>query len=397
MKQALENPNLISLAAGFTDTPSLPVRKVQQAVDNLLGDPPQTEVLQYGTNAGRPGLRKALADRLSFADHCPEPRDPEEVLVTNGSQQALFLALSTLCDPGDIVLVESPTYFVFLENARALGLEVRSLPDTDDPEQLFQQTVTLLEDLQAKGTMARVKALYLVSYFSNPSSASRSEAEKEALAKALASCHCYPSILEDAAYRDLYYQKPWPARSILSLEAFAAFPCLYLGTTTKPFATGLKIGALHCPHQEWREKILHLKGNEDFGTANFAQAILEEVLTKGAYEDQVRKLRSLYQEKANILHHALKEVGLAKDGWHWKQPEGGLYLWLQGPSGFDASPDSPFFQKAIEEGVLFVPGSLCMASDHRKQNTVRLSFGSTSRENLKVGARRFAKAWQRLT
>ncbi|MCH8473660.1 MAG: PLP-dependent aminotransferase family protein [Opitutales bacterium] len=396
MKQALENPDLVSLAAGFTDTPSLPVEAVQKTAQKLLDDPSKTEVLQYGTNAGRPGLRKALADRLTRSDHREAPYDAEEVLITNGSQQALFLALSTLCDPGDIVLVESPTYFVFLENARALGLEVRSLPDTDDPEQLFQQTVTLLEDLQAKGTMARVKAVYLVSYFSNPSSASRSEAEKEALAKALANCHCHPPIIEDAAYRDLYYQKPWPARSILSLEAFASFPCLYLGTTTKPFATGLKIGSLHCPHQEWREKILHLKGNEDFGTANFTQAIVEEVLSTGAYDGQVEKLRSLYRKKAEILHQALIDEGLRHEGWRWEGPKGGLYLWLEAPSGFDASPESPFFQKAVDEGVLFVPGSLCMASDHRKHNTVRLSFGSTSPENLEVGARRFAKAWRQM-
>lgn len=397
MKQALENPDLISLAAGFTDTPSLPAEAVRQVVDKLLADPAKQEVLQYGTNAGRPALRRALSGRLSQADHTATPRDSDEVIITNGSQQALFLALATLCEAGDIVLAEAPTYFVFLENAKTLGLEILSLPQSRDPQRLFDETVALLQNLIKSGAAERLKAIYLVSYFSNPSSASRTEAEKEALAKALRKCDLYPPVLEDAAYRELYYHKPYPARSILALEAFADFPCLYLGTTTKPFATGLKIGSLHCSHQDWRERILHLKGNEDFGTANFNQAIMEEVLANGSYDHQLHKLRLLYAEKAAILDGALHHEGLAREGWEWEFPQGGLYLWLKGPDSLDASPNSPFFNKAIDEGVLYVPGALCLPTDREAKNTVRLSFGSTNPEDLLVGAKRFAQTWRKLT
>ena len=116
MALALENPNLLSLAAGFTDNATLPVAAVETAVKTLAAEAADPEYLQYGSNHGRPGLRRLIAERLVRLEPTLESSEVQRGLfVTNGSQQALYLAAQVLCEPGDIVLVDRPSYFVFLE------------------------------------------------------------------------------------------------------------------------------------------------------------------------------------------------------------------------------------------------------------------------------------------
>jgi 2-aminoadipate transaminase len=389
MRTALENPDLLSLAAGFTDTWTLPREEVRHAVDTLLAEPAGAEVLQYGTNQGRPRLRELLAARLAQQDAAPGAGDGEEIFVTNGSQQALALALQTLCDPGDIVLVERPTYFVFLELARGLGIELRSLPTADegglDPAGLEQ----LLANLAKNGCLNRLKAIYLVSYYSNPSSRSLSEGEKDAIGTALARHGTYPALIEDAAYRDLYFDAPHPSRSILRLDSLAAFPRLYAGTCTKAFATGLKVGYAVCPDEAWRERMLYLKGQHDFGTANFNQAIVERVLETGDYDRCLEGLRQHYRRKRDALSAVFAREDLAAMGWHWEMPQGGLYFWLRGPVDLDTGTESAFCRQALENGVLYVPGGLCYGDDP-PPNYVRISFGVLQEAELAEAGRRFA-------
>ncbi len=390
MQTALEQPNLLSLAAGFTDTETLPRREVLAAVEALLSEPGPPEYLQYGTNQGRPGLRSLLAGRLGRQDRCAAPPDDTALFITNGSQQALGLALQTLCDPGDIVLVERPTYFVLLELARGLGIETRSLPcredGTPDPPALDE----LLTEWTKSGDIRRLKAVYLVSYFSNPSSRSLPETEKLSLAETLTRHNAFPALIEDAAYRDLYFDSPHPARGILALPGLERFPRLYTGTCTKPFATGLKVGFGVCPDSAWRERMLYLKGQQDFGTANFNQAILEYVLAGGAYETCLDRLRVHYRGKRDVLLETFEQEGLASLGWHWEVPEGGLYFWLRGPARLETGPESDFQQRALQNGVLYVPGELCYG-DRPPRNRIRISFGVLPRERLVEAAKRFRK------
>lgn len=403
MRTALETPGLLSLAAGFTDNTTLPVDAVAEAFGALRAAAPDHEYLQYGTNAGRPALRAALAARTGAQDAAalaslglpPSAAAPkaDDVFVTNGSQQALYLAVQTLCEPGDIVLVDRPSYFVFLELLGGLGVEARSLPTDADGRLDAPALRRLLDGMRASGERARLKAVYFVSWFSNPSGRTLDAAQKRLLADTLRAADCVVPVMEDAAYRELGYDPAAAsaAPGVLADVAWDGFPRLYTSTLTKPFATGLKVGFGVCDSPAWRSAMLHVKGHHDFGTGNFAQALLERALLTGAYETQLAALRVAYRAKRDALHAALLAGGLDKLGWRWRLPDGGLYLWLEGPAGLDTGGESEFCRACLREGVLHVPGELCHG-DAPAKNTVRLSFGVLAPAQLAEAGARFCRA-----
>ena len=403
MQTALETPGLLSLAAGFTDNATLPVTAIGAAFGKLAGAANGAEFLQYGTNAGRPGLRAVLAERVLAQDAAAlggPPPDAASVaaraaqtFVGNGSQQALYLAVQTLCEPGDIVLVDRPSYFVFLELLGGLGVEARSLP-VDGAGRLDGPALAgLLRELRASGGRARLKAVYFVSWFSNPSGRTLDLAEKRLLAATLRAEDCVVPVIEDAAYRELGFDPAAASEQpgVLGDAAWAGFPRLYTSTLTKPFATGLKVGYGMCDDETWRSAMLHVKGHHDFGTSNFSQALLEQALKGPDYEAQLAVLRRTYREKRDALHAALEAGGLAGLGWRWRVPEGGLYLWLEGPAGLDTGGESAFCRACLGEGVLYVPGELCHG-DAPPKNTVRLSYGVLAPGALAEAGARFCRA-----
>lgn len=388
---ALENPYLLSLAAGFTDTEALPVKAVRDISIALAtsGKPPQ--YLQYGTTLGRPGLRKLVSKRLSQFDHHQSPDyHPDHVMLTNGSQQALYLAMQVLCDPGDILLVESPSYFVFLELLKGLGIEAVGIPTDDDDELDSKGLISLLEDMKATGSIERVKGIYLESWFSNPSTRCLTNEKKTEVAHILRDSGLIIPILEDGAYLELFFEEPFPSTSIFAIEAFDDFPRIFFGTFTKSFATGLKAGFSICDHPDLLSKMASVKGHHDFGSSNYTQAILESAIEQGDYDAQLTRGRKRYQLKMEVLHRTLVEEGLENMGWSWQKPAGGLYLWLKGPDELDTSKEGAFFENAVKEGVLYVPGDLCFAPGGPK-NYMRLSYGVLEADDLVEAGKRLAK------
>lgn len=391
MRDALEVPGLLSLAAGFTDNETLPLEIIAESTQRLVAEG-RREPFQYGTNAGRPALREWISHRQGELDAAHTPVSAEQVFVSNGSQQALMLGLETVCDPHDILLVESPTYFVLIDAAASLGIDCRAMPSRSDGQLDVEALPGFLATLPRK----RVKALYLQSYFANPSSRCRTAGEKNALGEALRNAGLTLAVLEDAAYRELYFGDPFPARSTFVEPAWEGFPILYLGTFTKPFASGLKVGYGICNDGRWLEAILALKGGRDFGTAHFCQALVEDAVLSGAYDRHVNCLRQAYALKARHLGEALKASSLHGDGWTWETPAGGLYYWLTGPSELDVGVGSALAQEALREGVLYVPGTLCQAAGS-PQNQVRLSFGALPTEHFAEAVNRFARAARSVT
>lgn len=391
MARALANPGLLSLAAGFTDNAVLPRRIVGEIASQLCEEAGGGETLQYGQNQGREGLRRHSCAML--AGHPGERADvfdPASVFITNGSQQALYLAVQVLCDRGDIVLVEEPSYFVCLEMLKGLGLRPVGIPCDETgairPDAFAQR----LAELDAAGERERVKAVYLVSYFCNPSSRSIGTAEKEGIARILRDAGYLVPVIEDGAYRELYFDKPHEAPSILSLAAFDDFPRLYLGTYTKPFATGLKIGFGVCDEPLWLERMLCVKGHQDFGSAHFNQAIIERMLERGLYAEHLARIQKHYAAKAGVLDEVLRTGGLIEAGWRWEKPEGGMIFWLRGPEGADLRMESAFCKTCIEHGVLYVPGDLCFPGG-KPWNCARLATGALETGRLRQAAGRFAE------
>ncbi len=392
MTAALERPELLSLAAGFTDNSRLPAAAVERAVAALRASDPGKTYLQYGRNAGDPELRAALAEHLrSFPEETLPGLGPDDMIVTNGSQQLLYMTVQLFCDPGDTVWVQAPSYFVFLELLRGLGVRPVSMPSAPDGAVDTEACRRQLRQWRAAGGAGRPRLAYLMGAFANPSARSLSKEEKAALAEAFRAEAPDLPVVEDMAYRELFFGEPPTVTSMLSMEAWHDHPVLYAGTLTKPFATGLKTGYGLTRSTVWREGLERIKGHQDFGSSQFAQAVLREALRCGDYAHHLREVRPFYAVKAARLEDVLERAGLRAQGWHWESPRGGLLLWLRAPDGLDTSFDGPLWRAAMDESVLYVPGDLCFA-EGAPRNFVRLSFGALAAERIEEAARRFLRA-----
>ncbi|NDV62567.1 PLP-dependent aminotransferase family protein [Puniceicoccales bacterium CK1056] len=391
MAAKLAQPEMLSLAAGFTDNGLLPQELVGEAVAHLAGTEKKAH-FQYGMNRGRPGLRNCVIDLLkTYPGEASLSLSPENILITNGSQQGLYILVQMLCDPGDIVLVESPSYFVFLELLKGLGVKAVSIPMDAEGRIDADGLQALIDTYKADGIFDRVKLVYLMGAYANPSTRCIDESEKAALAGVLHALERPIPVIEDMAYRELYFEEPFPARSLLAMSEWDDYPVIYAGTFTKPFATGMKVGFIVSRDRECLDTVASIKGHQDFGTAHFPQAILEYVLSSGAYSAHLSHIRQAYMKKRDLLESALEEHGFRDAGWSWQQPRGGLLLWARGPEGTDTRIGSAFHRICLEKEILYVPGDLCFA-EGSPHGHVRLSFGALESALIPEAARRFCEA-----
>jgi 2-aminoadipate transaminase len=406
MKTALSRPKLISLAAGFTDNATLPTEISRQLLDEILRSPKTGRpALQYGISAGENDLRQLTATHLQKLDGGHDAaHSPERTIITGGSQQLLYMTMEALCDEGDIVLVEDPTYFVFLSILQSRNLRARGVKLERDGVDLSHLEKNLVQ-LQKTGELWRVKALYLVTYFQNPTGATTSLAKKRAVLKLLKKFERAAGhplyLIEDAAYRELSFPgradlpvspaepqlRPTTPPTALTLPG-ATQRVIYAGTYSKPFATGVRVGFGILPEPVYTA-VLRIKGNHDFGTANLLQHLLARALATKLYDRHVAKIRKNYARKAAVMKRALAEHFPANvEIW---EAGGGLYFWARLPKGIATGVKSKVFQAALKADVLYVPGELCYADDasrRKPDHEMRISFGSASDKNIRDGIKR---------
>ncbi len=395
MQTALTRPKLISLAAGFTDNSTLPVEISRKLLNDILCSPKTGQpALQYGITAGESNLRTLTAKHLQKLDGGHDrAHSLEHVIITGGSQQLLYMTLEALCDEGDIILVEDPTYFVFLSILQSRGIKARGVnlePDGIDLAHLEK----VLERLKKSGEIRRVKALYLVTYFQNPTGATTSLAKKSATLKLLKKFERAAGhpiyLLEDAAYRELRFDHGDDVPTALTLPG-AAERVIYTGTYSKPYAPGARVGFGILPEPLFTA-VQRIKGNHDFGTANLLQQLLAGALSSGLYDKHVAKVQKNYARKALVMKQALAEHFPANvEIW---ESGGGLYFWARLPKHISAGVKSRVFQTALKADVLYVPGELCYADDPSRakpDNEMRISFGSANEENIRKGIARLGK------
>ena len=397
MELTLTRPQLISLAAGFTDNASLPVKEMRALTRDVLGARKTGQpALQYGTTAGDFQLRESTASSFALLDGVLGAHPayaPERLMITHGSQQFLYMVTEALCDPGDIVIVEDPTYFVYLSILQSHGIEARGVTLERDGLSI-DSLERVLTRLQRSGEIKRVKMLYLVSYFQNPTGVTTSFARKKAALKLLRqfeSAAGHPIyLLEDAAYRELRFAGA-DVHSALAVRGHTN-RVIYSGTYSKPFATGVRVGFGILPEPLFTAT-LRIKGNHDFGTANFLQQVITRALQTGRYEKHLGQLRKRYAHKARIMHEAIVKHFPAKaECW---EATGGLYFWVRLPRGVQTGPGSKLFQRALENNVLYVPGELCYADDSsrpKRRNEMRLSFGGAPDAAISEGIARLGQA-----
>lgn len=399
IQKALETPDLISLAAGLVDEASLPCEAVAQACQAVLLDPQRgPAALQYGSTQGLLRLREQVLHLLCQADGC-SPHElklsPDDVILTTGSQQLLYLLAEVLLDPGDIVLTEAPSYFVFHSVLQSHGVKVLGVP-VDEEGLCLSALEELLDQLSRQGAAERVKLLYTVDYFQNPTGWTLAAERRPHLVELVQRFSRRQRVLlvEDAAYRELRYEGP-DVPSLKSLDRDNRW-VVYAGTFSKPCAPGLKCGYALVP-SELREPLLHLKGNHDFGSAHFVQHLLAELIDRGEYQRQRERLCPLYRHKRDVMLEEL-EASLGQEaGVRWSRPAGGLYVWLSF-ADLDTGPQGALAQAAWEEGVLYVPGEFAYLSaegERPPHHACRLSFGVATAAQIREGVRRLHRAVRR--
>ncbi len=392
MKQTLDHPHIISLAAGFTDNPSLPVAETQELAQRVLAKASRGQAaLQYGASAGDTQLRELTVKRLQHLDAGKAIAPVAQTIITHGSQQLLYLLSEALFDVGDIVIVEDPTYFVFLGIAQSRGMDCRGVRLTPEGVDLADLE-RCLETLRKEGSLSKLKALYLVTYHQNPTGYT-SQLERKAAAlkllKRYEKAAGHPIyLLEDAAYRELRFTgEDVPS----ALTCKGSERVIYAGTYSKPFATGIRVGFGILP-RELFPVVLRIKGNHDFGTANLLQQLLAEALATGAYEKHLAQLKERYARKAAVMVAAIRKHFPANV--HWREPDGGLYVWARTPERVATGMKSAFFKKALAQDVLYVPGELAYADDaHRPKpnHEMRLSFGGAGEKDITEGIARLGR------
>jgi 2-aminoadipate transaminase len=397
MRQAVENPGLISLAAGLVDPVSLPADAVADAVATILARPESARAaLQYGTTPGHAPLREKLLARTAALDGVTPAElslTPEDVVVTTGSQQLLYMLGELLFNPGDIVIVEAPSYFVYQGTLNSMGVRTLAVP-MDEHGMNVDALEELLGRLERSGDLDRVRLIYVVDYYQNPSGLTLSLPRRR---RVLELAQRYGRrqrifVLEDAAYRELRYEGP-DLPSIKSFDDENSHVILAM-TFSKSCAPGLKTGYGFLP-RDLVVPLERLKGSHDFGSNNFTQHLLDRLIDTGAYDRHVAALCRVYREKRDAMLEALTDQFGGRPETRWTRPEGGLYVWLTFPPDVSTGPESRLIRAALREGVLYVPGQFCYVNGESgpvPTNEARLSFGVAPVEQLREAVGRLARA-----
>ncbi len=253
-----------------------------------------------------------------------------------------------------------------------------------------------LERLEKAGERQRVKAIYVTSYFENPSTVTLPVERREAIVE-IAKRHSQPApiyVIDDAAYRELRYS----GTDVPSLRAFdeSGETVIVAETFSKSFSPGVRVGWGILP-EELVGPVSGLKATIDFGSPHLNQQLMSAVFERGLFEPHLALLRQNYQLKMDAMLGAMDDFLGGIAGVRWNRPSGGLYVWLELPEGMDAGPGGLLIEHALAEGVLYVPGEYCYPSAGfpARKDRIRLSFGVQSPENIRRGVEALSRAIRR--
>lgn len=357
--------NYISFASGLPDPDLYPVETLRGLADEVLTRDGRA-ALQYGAAEGYAPLREFVAEMLRGWGL---PATADHVLITNGSQQGLDLAARALLDPGDRVIVESPSYLAALQVFDSY--EARYLPVPIDENGI---DVTAVRERLADCP----KLLYTLPNFQNPTGATLAGERRQALAEAAANARV--AVVEDDAYHDLRLE----GETLPPVCALAENPwAIYTGTLSKTVAPGIRVGYVWA-QPELIARLAQLKQVTDLHTGSLTQRIAYEYCVRGHLEPGIQRLRDAYRARRNIL---LAELATHLTGkLHWTHPQGGMFLWATLPPERDAGE---FLARAMEAGVVFVPGTSFYpggaAATEGARQTLRLNFVSAPERKIREG------------
>ncbi|MFN8189772.1 MAG: PLP-dependent aminotransferase family protein [Nocardioidaceae bacterium] len=363
-------PEVVSLAGGMPNISGLPMDVVGEALTELVTTQGQV-ALQYGSGQGDPRLREQICDvmRLEGIE-----AHPDDVVVTVGSQQAVDLVTRIFCDPGDVVICEAPSYVGALGVFKAYQVDVvHAEMDADGlvPEAL-QQAITA-----TKAAGKRIKFLYTIPNFHNPAGVTLSAARRTEI---LDICRREDIlVLEDNPYGLLGFDGE-PMRAMRADEAEGV---IYLGSFSKTFAPGFRVGWALAPHAV-REKLVLAQESATLCPPSFSQLAISTYLAKHDWQGQIKAFQEMYRERRDAMVSSLSDLMPAACSWN--VPAGGFYVWLQLPPGIDAKAMLP---RAVTARVAYVPGTGFYA-DGFGSRFMRLSYCYPTPERIREGVHRLA-------
>ncbi|MEM9777512.1 MAG: PLP-dependent aminotransferase family protein, partial [Chloroflexota bacterium] len=363
-----------SFAGGLPAPETFPVEQIQTIMQNILEEEPES-ALQYGPTAGDPRLRQAIAERLNNKKGFSISSD--QVMVTAGSQQALFLAAMIHLNPGDKVAVESPTFTGGI--AAFDPFQPDFVPLKMDDDGLITQE---LEDYLAAGN--RIKLLYTIPDFQNPTGVTLSLERRKHLIE-LANRYDF-IIIEDAPYTDLRYSGE-PVAAIYELDTTGR--TYYCGSFSKIFSP-IRLGWLVGP-EVVIQRLNVAKQPVDTCSPMLTQAMVYYFMAQGLMDEQIQSVVDFYHGRRDVMLKILSET--MPDGVTWTRPEGGMFVWITVPEQVDVQA---LFHKAIDKKVAFVTGSAFFVDGAVQANTLRVNFISETPENIEAGIKNLAGALEEL-
>ena len=359
--------SIYSFAGGYPSAETFPMEDIRSTM-SLVIDKYGGKTFQYGATQGVTELREAVAKR------CGVP--VERVQITSSSQQGIDVCTRVLVDPGDVILTSSPSYLGALQSFKSYRADVRGVSHCKDLDAFRQAYESEIAKVQAESK--QIKFLYMIPDFQNPSGESLTLEERQMLV-ALAQKYDF-LIVEDSPYRELRYE----GEHIPSLYSLDPDRVIYLGSFSKIFAPGFRLGWA-IAHPDILDKIYVCKQSLDLCPPVFDQYVAAEFLASGKLDENLLKTIALYKGKRDLLLSLLEEY--MPEGVSWTHPEGGLFLFLTMPEGFDAVA---FYDKALSAGVAYVAGEF-FHPDRSGKNTMRMNFSFMTPQKITEGVKLLAE------
>ena len=366
----VSRPEVVSLAGGMPDVSALDKDLIEQAFNSMMATR-GNYALQYGGGQGDLRLREQIQEIMELDG---VHGSVEDIMITTGSQHALELLADLFLDAGDVVLVEAPSYVGAVGIFRHKEAHIEHVFTDDDgisPEALAEAADRMTE------AGKKVKLLYLVPNFANPSGVTLSAERRQQVLQVCQERGIL--IIEDNPYGLLYFENQPPK----ALRAFDSEGVVYLGSFSKILSPGLRVGYVLAP-PAIREKLVLANESAILSPATFAQMLVSEYLSIADWKGQINTYRKLYQEKRDAALEALEQY---LPRIQTTRPAGGFFLWLTLPEGLNSKEMLPL---AVNELVAYTPGT-AFYGDGRGANNIRVCFSHPTAENVKVGIKRLSK------
>jgi 2-aminoadipate transaminase len=368
-------PGVISFAAGNPAPEAFPVQKISEISENLFDNSPVL-ALQYSITEGYTPLRDNL--KVKLANERKFTAD-DELIITSGAQQAIDLSCKVLCDVGETLICEAPSFIGSLNAFKSYNVNLVGVELDDDGI----NTEKLEETLK---TQPNVKLLYLIPNFQNPTGKCTSAQRRKEVYELARKYDVV--IIEDDPYGDLRFGGE-DIPSIKSLDTDGRV--IYVGSFSKILAPGLRVGYVSA-NKQIIQKITVCKQTNDVHTNIWAQILCDRFFEKVDNQRYLRGLRKIYAHKANLMLTQMDEH--FSDKITWTRPEGGLFLWCTLPENVDMVG---FCKKAVEEHkIAVVPGTAFMVSENDKTNSFRLNYSTPADDEIIKGIEILGKLTQEI-